>query len=291
MEQFQSDGNPNGWVPGVGTPEVDGYTGVLAELRDRQQSYSRVLLWSPTGLQRGQFAKNYPFNSFSRWRDPVVANSRLPDGPAALRHFSAVSDSQFGLWWGNAASPRNSWNDHTESQLDMSLSSHRELMTNELSAAVDAGARFIGLDAFAHSEAPLWNLVAFLEFARAKYPNLGFCTEGRSCDILHSFAPTCTDAYVKQDASLPPYFRGTAPFTLATYINPGQETWCLMNFDANGVGELFGERANRSRQREAIATAIANGYTPVVFERARELVLPGSGGGASVDSRTSASRK
>ena len=147
-------------------------------------------------------------------------------------------------------------------------------MFAELDPAVSTGASLIGLDAFSHTETPVWELYGFLLQAKARYPNVKFCSEGRCCDILHTLAPTWIDGYrfrIRPGAEL---LVTSEPFLLANFLLPGNETWSGMLFDRSGIPDLAGGTSVQSSQEAAIAKVAANGYIPVVFVDTIDLRAP-----------------
>ena len=274
MTGFQSASNPLGWVPNVGRPESDGYSTLVMELDRRMNIADRILVWSPSGLENGPTARNYPFKFCSRWTDSEIVNTPLANGPAAIRQFTSRFPGEFGLWWGNSTSIASQWGGVNHVPLTVQSPSHMSAMFAELDPAVSTGASLIGLDAFSHAETPLWELYGFLLQAKARHPNVKFCSEGRCCDILHTLAPTWIDGYrirIRPGAEL---LVTSEPFLLANFLLPGNETWSGMLFDRSGVPDLAGETSVQSSQEAAIAKVAANGYIPVVFLDTIDLRAP-----------------
>jgi hypothetical protein len=274
MTDFQSASNPLGWVPNVGRPESDGYSRLIMELDRRMNIADRILVWSPSGLENGPTARNYPFKFCSRWTDSEIINTPLANGPTAISQFTSRFPGEFGLWWGNSASIASQWGGVNHVPLTVQNPSHMSAMFAELDPAVSTGASLIGLDAFSHTETPVWELYGFLLQAKARYPNVKFCSEGRCCDILHTLAPTWIDGYrfrIRPGAEL---LVTSEPFLLANFLLPGNETWSGMLFDRSGIPDLAGGTSVKSSQEAAIAKVAANGYIPVVFVDTIDLRAP-----------------
>jgi hypothetical protein len=265
MQNLQTAGNPYGWVSEAGNPETDGYTSA-AHLVNRQfLRADRVMVWTPTGL--GPLgAASYPYQFTSQWATQVTANinsSGAQKNPAELLRTATGGGQSLGLWWGRSANVERWWGDTQSEALDPNRADHLLLAWRELDQAVAAGAQTIGLDAFAHSHSPVWNLREFLKLARIKHPSLKFITEGRSCDILHVLAPTWTDGYRYTPVGGVPERIPMSRFVVADFLVPGHETWCGMQFDRSTNSTLWGPNASLDAQLAEVRDVASLGYVPV----------------------------
>jgi len=267
MEELQTSSNPKGWVSEIGgtSVEANGMSSARTWLQSRYQSSNRVLVWTPSGLNpRGSISYPYQFATEIPPRRDQGGNPSL-DLPPPLSGVNAQGQL-LGFWWGKSASVERFWNDPLQESLDPSRPDHLALAFRELDAAVASGVSFVGLDAFAHSFAPVWRLAPFLAIARQRHPHLMFCSEGRGPDVLHVLAATWCDAYrvsVNPEVSerIP-----SVPFQLADYLNPGQETWVGMCFDRSTNSDLRGPSALPLRKAEEIGDIWRLGYVPVTWD-------------------------
>ena len=156
------------------------------------------------------------------------------------------------------------WNGSATSMpIDPTNPDHMRLAWNELDTAVEAGARTIGLDAFAHTLSPLWNLRPVLVAARLRHPGVKFVTEGRSCDVLHLIAPTWVDGYRAVPALGRPERVPVVRFEIADYLVPLHETWVGMQFDRSRDPQLWGPNSSLNAQMAEIDEVARLGYVPV----------------------------
>lgn len=266
MSGLISESNPYGFIPAAGRPDLNGY-GVLADaVQARYNLSDRVILWTPSGMQDQASNTNYPYLFTSHWNQGSVYGHAMGNAAAELSSMQRPAGASFGLWWGNAASVTTFWNDGEAEALDPSNPAHLAAAFAELDGAVAAGATQIGLDAFSHCHAPLWNLVSFLEIARAKYPQLSFCTEGRGSDILHLHAATWVDAYKCNAANAADAQVVKGRFAIADRLVPGHETWAAMYFDRALRSDLHGDAPSAARQKDEVRRLASLGYVPVVFQ-------------------------
>lgn len=178
---------------------------------------------------------------------------------------SAPTTRRLGLWWGHSANPSYAWGESPVRSLDSSDQAMKDVWFRELEAAVNSGATEIGLDAFAHDVAPAWELAAYLREAKARYPNLRFCIEPRTCDFLHVLAPTWIDGYRSTPLFGLPVSVVSDRFTIGDYLIPGQETWVGMQFNLSRQPNLWGPGASTEAQRQAVANIESLGYVPVTW--------------------------
>ncbi len=265
-----SDCNPRGWAGSIGDPIFDNPSGLLSVVRSRFEQSSRVCIWAPTGLTRFP-ALNFPFHFATGFAASGVLHSRLATSNVeAIRSgLSALADSPgrtLGLWWGNSASPRVSWEDASVVQIDGNPNSiASRLCVAEMAAAVDSGATLVGLDAFAHVVTPIWALLPHLRQLQGQFPQVRFCTEGRSPDLLHLHAATWVDGFSVNDVSYRSRRVARDRFHLADFLVPGHETWLGMQFDRSNDPRLWGSSADSGAQRRDVEEAASWGYVPVVW--------------------------
>ncbi len=264
--ESMSDANPNGWIPSIGKPDLDGFevAGSFLESRFRECS-NRLMVWAPTGYSDNPKA-NYPFQFASRWTsEAALSNSDADNAPSTLRTIAATPGRTLGLWWGHSANPSYAWGEDPVRALRWSDPVMRETWMNELEAAVNAGATEIGLDAFVHGVSPVWELAACLRDAKLRFPNVRFCTEYRSSDLLHVMSATWTDCYRSTPLFNLPRIVARERFVIADYLVPGHETWVGMQFNLSQDPILWGNGSSRDAQRAAVANISALGYVPVTW--------------------------
>lgn len=267
LESMSPD-NPSGWVPGIGMLERDGFSNAASMLESRFANCSdRVMIWAPTGYSSNH-AANYPFQFASRWNSGQSGTQAgYRDAPAKLRALLAGNPGprRLGLWWGHSANPSYAWGESPVRALDSSDHAMKEVWFRELAEAVGSGATEIGLDAFAHDRAPVWELAAYLREAKARFPNLRFCIEPRTCDFLHVLAPTWIDGYRSTPLFGLPVNVVSERFAIADYLIPGQETWVGLQFNLSRDPRLWGSGSSHEAQRQAVANIGSLGYVPVTW--------------------------
>lgn len=261
----QSPQNPNGWYEVAGDPHRNGYRTAARAVEQALQTSARVVVWAPTGLAYQNQSLNYPPQFASRWNNPGAGAMPMRDAPEQFRRMNYSAGRQWGLWWGHAAEVSPGWDTLPLSRADPNNPAHRALLQAELRAAAAAGAKIIGLDAFAHCRNPIWNLTVLLEFYRQEAPGVTFCTEGRACDVLHRLAPTWLDAFATQNTSAGTKARIRGPFHLADFIVPGHETWAGMCYDRDPEPALFGPNASPAAQTRDLNRIMQLGYVPVTW--------------------------
>jgi hypothetical protein len=265
--ESMSDANPNGWVTSqVGNPEIDGFVVAGNYLESRFGDCSnRLMVWAPTGYSSNPKA-NYPFQFASRWTSNAATSlSAQNNVPAALRAIAATTGRTLGLWWGHAANPSYVWGEDPVRALRWSDPVMRDVWMSELEAAVGSGATEIGLDAFVHEISPVWELAAYLKAAKLRFPQVKFCTEYRSSDLLHVMSATWTDCYRSAPLFNLPNIVARERFLIADYLVPGHETWVGMQFNLSNDPKLWGNGSSREAQRAAVANIFALGYVPVTW--------------------------
>jgi hypothetical protein len=265
MGELQSATNPYGWVPEAGDPAIDGYLRGSRHIAAHFNCADRVMVWTPTGLSANG-PITYPFQFASGLRTygaSLSSSSQFESGAARLRGI-ATAERDLGLWWGRSANVERYWNGSGSSEpINPANSEHLALAWAELDAAAETGARTIGLDAFAHTLSPAWNLWPMLKAARMRHPQLKFVTEGRSCDVLHLIAPTWCDGYRYRPVAGRQERIPVARFEIADYLAAGHETWVGMQFDRSRNPRLWGANCSLGAQLEEIRQVAKLGYVPV----------------------------
>ena len=261
----QSPANPNGWYAQAGDPTRNGYRTAANAVQTALGSFSRVVVWAPTGLVTRNGSMNYPPQFTSRWTNPDRGSQALRDGPSSFRSIRCKGEQSWGLWWGHAAETSPGWDTPPLRPVNPSDAGQRALVLKELRGATDAGARIIGLDAFAHCHDPLWNLVGLLALLKENAPNVAFCSEGRSCDVLHRLVPTWIDAYSTRKTSAGDEGRIKGRFVLADLLLPGHETWVGMCYDRCKEPTLNGPTATTAAITTDVRRIMDLGYVPVLF--------------------------
>ena len=261
----QSESNPEGWAPIAGRPLEDDYGQYLRSVEETASSAPRLMLWAPTGLSPNHKSTNYPFQFASRWEDDDPHHNRSTPVSHRLAQVVSSKNITFGLWWGHALEPTLGFDKGAPVRFDRTSQSMKAAAFRELDIAVASGAREVGLDAFSHRVVPLWDIVPWLEEMRNRYPQLKFCTEGRSSDILHRLAPTYLDSWSLSTPTRPSHERIRGRFHLADLLLPGHETWAGMCFERSGDASLWGAHELRSRQLDRINWTSMKGFVPVVF--------------------------
>ncbi|MFM7052734.1 MAG: hypothetical protein ACKOYN_11495 [Planctomycetota bacterium] len=263
MGEFQTSANPDGWASEAGRPDTEGYGSIASLMRQGLLKADRVLLWSPTGLHRTNKERNYPFKFVSRWFEPGAPAS-MRNAPATLATVTTRPTQRWGLWWGHAAEVQSSWDSASFSPISMSDESTLKLAKRELNLAVSTGARIIGLDAFTHHHAPVWELHPWLKQMTSENPGVAFCTEGRNPDIMHALAPTWVDAFGtnKYQPTSGPLI--ASRFVLADWLLPGHETWAGVMWNRSDRTELQTEVGGASRRAEIDRLRLL-GFVPVLF--------------------------
>jgi hypothetical protein len=253
--------NPRGWADPLVRPDIHGYGELVIRILTKAARFNRVVLWAPSGVNCVNKSLNFPFNILS----PLVAPLGSPqptDIRQAFSRFRLADGKAIGFWWGHSAEPRAA-DDSDLVSLESSQPAAYALCRKELKLIAELQGRVVGLDAFTHGVVPVWNLVEHLRRMQTEFPELQFCTEGRACDVLHSLAPTCVDAYraSAETFEISDYKVVVGRFVLADYLQPDHETWCLMLFDrVPAVSRTILDRQTETRRISGL------GFVPVRFD-------------------------
>ncbi len=243
-----NDNNPFGWgLPAEFRPDLVGYGPFAEREKDRAYSdgYSRMVIWSITGLYRQNTLGNFPPQFMSQMDNvPEMAASK-----AALANLPEP-DLAVGYWWGHSQQIADYWDDPELELMDPSNPAHRAWCLNELDRAADLGATLVGLDAFV--KLPYWEAYDWLVFMQERHPQITFCTERAAPDIMHMRCPTWVNA-----------FQADHPMYLADFILPGHETWGAVQFGA--IENQLGRELEPDEMRAEVARVASLGYTPLVF--------------------------
>jgi hypothetical protein len=262
----QTNLNPEGWASSIGRPDRDGLGKAASVVQDLAKRWPRVVVWAPTGLASRHKELNYPHQFASRWSAPGPETpNALRTAPRLFRELAVPHEHSWGLWWGRSAQQTPGFDVLPESRVDPNSPPSIAAQLRELRCATDTGATIIGLDAFAHSHNPIWNLIPLLQQMRASAPTVTFCTEGRACDVLHRLAPTWLDAYRTKPFRSGGHERIKGRHLLADLLNPGHETWAGMVFDRSSDPKLFGPQPDQAELRGTVRRIMELGYVPVLF--------------------------
>lgn len=262
----QSPDNPEGWARSIGRPDIEGFDKAIRQVEDLAGRWPRVIAWAPTGLATKNKELNYPHQFASRWTSEDCPNRELfRKAPIDLKSMQIPSTHRWGLWWGHAAEQTPGFDRLPQTRVAPDRPASMAEFMRELGCATETGATLIGLDAFAHSHNPIWNLVPILLEMKRKAPSATFCTEGRACDVLHRLAPTWLDAYRTKPFRSGGHERIKGAFILADLVNPGHETWAGMVYDRSSDPSLFGSKPDPAALRWSVRRIAEYGYVPVLF--------------------------
>lgn len=251
--------NPRGFLGGEHRPDLAGFGPSVETLEDFVRAgYERIMVWSPSGVNRVNRAGNYPFNFTTGWE----SHPRLRDSAVLLKEFGR-GPSDFGLWWGNSSyvMPKE-WDVPGRTKLDIRNPDHVRRAREELDAAIAVNATTIGLDAM--SSLPAWDAYEWVLQLQDEYPDVRFIFETLSPDFIHTLTPT----YL-YGTRIPEYdpFAANSPMMLADFLNPGHETWAQISGQDvkinSGLPPTAATPANLLYQRAR--KAAQDGYIPVVF--------------------------
>ena len=250
-----AEDNPYGMLP-LNRADVRGWSPWVDEtLTALTEGYERAMLWTPTGVYCTNQQHNYP----SQFMTQMLAVPMMRDTQdELLRIPQAGLDS--GFWWGRATKIMRSWDVDESVPLDPEEAEHVALAYAELDRAVALGATTIGLDAFADAQGD-WMGYEWLQALQSRAPGVKFVTEAFTSDLVHSLAPTFTEAA--------PY-RG--PHELADFLLPGNEIWGQVRYDQAFPNDpQWFNRDNLERQAEIARTA-SIGMVPVVMHDSTTLL-------------------
>lgn len=263
VEHNIAPGNPYGWA-GYPSQRPDQYTfRPWVDAIKGETKWARTMVWGPTGLYNERTELNFPFQFTSRWVD----DQRLASALDPENGFPSVAQSgmTLGLWWGRSVQVARTWNPEVMENFDPANRDHREAAFREMDIAVQAGATDIGLDTFAPTVSPIWNLYPWIRTLRERYPSVKFCIEPLSCDIMHTQAAMFVLAWhpsMPPDAG-PDWNWLQTPFYLADFLNPGHESWGAMSYHVHHYYHIpiTPEQVQRDTGRIA-----AKGFVPVMFD-------------------------
>lgn len=251
--------NPRGFLGGENRPDLVGFQPVVDMMRDFERTgFRRIMIWSPSGVNRVNLDGNYPFNFTTGWQ----SSARLRESVGLLRNYGAGS-SDFGLWWGNSSfvMPRE-WDVPGRAPFDIRNPQHVERAREELNAARATNVTTIGLDAM--SSMPAWDAYEWVLQLQSEYPEMRFIFETLSPDFIHTIAPTYL--YGTRIPENDP-FAANSPMMLADFLNPGHETWAQISGQDvkinSGLPPTAATPANILYERAR--KAAHDGYVPVVF--------------------------
>jgi hypothetical protein len=243
--------------PNLRRPDIYGFGSVaryFSAMQDR--GFQRMMMWHGAGWANSDPQLNSTFKFATHWLEgntalfPTSYGHNMADAVDSLPLVSR-NGRQLGMWWGNSSYPIHAWNVGPKDTANYDNLVHRQLAMNEMHVAVRAGAKFIGLDAFPENH-QAWESFPWLQMLRDSFPDVRFCVEQGSCDILHTLAPF----YYYSNRIKTPHF-------LANYLLPGNEI--LAHIQANwyiGNGTFQNEMSLRSAQ----------GYTVVDWASGTELL-------------------
>ena len=258
--------NPSGFIlPHDSRPDLVGYGPLARRVERLLRSWTRVVLWAPTGSNAAT-NYNFPFQITSRWVDDDVNSKAMNNAVAQLADIQVPPNEAWGLWWGHSLEYQADWNAPDVTSLDLNAPIQVQAAFDELDRAVSAGATIMGLDAFSHRHMPAWESYDWLLRMQQRQKSVTFVTEGCSVDMMHTLAPTWINTYAAN--SLPEHRRRqiTQSHALADLLLPGHEIWAGMLFNrlnANAETELA-----LSLMRQEIVRIAQLGYVPVIFVEA-----------------------
>jgi len=203
-------------------PDIAGFGPLAHHLISLQNNgYHKMLLWTPTGYYKNFPAENYTFKFTSHWQEgdtalyPNSYGHNMADATDSLQ-LVPQSGNKLGLWWGRATGVMTDWDTTDAEVLNPYNPVHINKAFHELDLALQAGASFIGLDAFTR-DMPIWDAYLWIQQLRQHAPNMKFGVEQGSADILHTKA---TSVYYSERLSNPHY--------LANYLLKGNEIWAII---------------------------------------------------------------
>lgn len=210
-------------------PDRVGFAPIASKFANLNYGYDNVLFWAPSGLFDQYRGQNYPSLFTAGWLDSIKLRSATDSNAFPL---IPQRGKELGFWWGRSAMFMDRWNDDASEPLDPDNSRHMQLVYTQMDLATDAGATFIGLDAFTHQNMPVWKQKRYLEHLQDRYPEVSFTAEPIASDVIHVLIPSSSRAYSIDDSKTGEarYHRHTRPLYLADYFVPGHETWAFWRY-------------------------------------------------------------
>lgn len=226
-----SEQNPYGFENfGNKRPDLYGFRPWADHLKRNRSKWSRVMLWAPTGLYNQNQNMNFPFEFTSKWlTEPRMAN--VFDDEVGLPSV-AESGMSVGLWWGRTLQVSRGWNSGQFEIFDPDNPAHVARAFEEMDLAVRAGATEIGLDTFTPGLTPIWKLVPWMERMQEAYPQVKFCIEPVTNDIMHRLGSTYVVGWnLGENIQRPEdIYDIHNPFYLADLLVPGHESWGAFSY-------------------------------------------------------------
>ncbi len=240
-----SAANPRGYSNPNRRPDTKGWRAWANVFRASPSAgFNRIMVWTPTGLQRQHDELNYPFLFMSPMKQIPAMQQSLPDLA------SASSAVDIGFWWGRSQQVTNYWDAPTAQVLDPDNPDHVARAFAELDIAVELGATLIGLDAF--TKMPVWDAHRWLLAMQDRAPAVTFIIEPRAPDILHRLAPTWLDHMLISQSNI-----------IADFLNPGHETWVGIRYDI--IERRIGRTLTNTEKNSRVALYADMGYIPMSF--------------------------
>ncbi len=237
-ESLVSSANPFGF----GTqqrPDLNGWGPTKATLLSQYPTWPTIMLASPSGLYQHHSERNYPYQFTTHWN----ATPRLAEVYNTTNGLPSLvaAGKQLGLWWGRSCEVSTEWDTANYELFDPDNPAHAQASLAEMDGAARAGATLVGLDTFMTSLTPVWKQYAWIQLLEQRYPNIKFCTETSSCDIMHTLAPTFVPGWCRAFSSRPASIDDLIIIRHANYlcdfINPGHETWGQLSYqEQRGCG-------------------------------------------------------
>jgi hypothetical protein len=253
---------------GFGTqqrPDLHGWGPTKATLLSHYPTWPTIMLWSPSGLGLHHPERNYPYQFTTHWNaTPKLAEVyNTTDGLPSI----VAAGKKLGLWWGRACEVSTEWDSPNYELFDPDNPAHVQAALAEMDGASRAGATLVGLDTFMPSLTPVWKQYAWIQLLEQRYPNINFCTETSSCDIMHTIAPTFLPGWQTYFPTPPTSVNELIiinhPNYLCDLINPGHETWGQLSYQEQQV--WFHSQPTNDQVHRDMATFAACGYRPIVF--------------------------
>lgn len=243
-------------------PDLYGWRPWADFIKEGAGRWSRVMLWSPSGLYNENRNMNFPFEFTTRWlHEERMANVFDEDVGLASVSRSGIS---LGLWWGRALQVSRGWNSGQWESFDPDNPAHVRACFDEMDLAVRAGATEIGLDTFNPGVTPIWKLVPWLERLQEAYPTVKFCIEPVTNDIMHRLAPTYVLGWTVGEVNTPEDINDlNNPHYLADLLLPGHESWGAFSYHRHRPRNFPVTPEIVQADMERIA---AYGYVPVIYE-------------------------